>query len=328
MNTELYSILSHIDFTPEQINFFLDLNAALTEEDNLWMNEHLKDYLLETDPTLLPDEINRKTESDLAVWAESKGISRYTANMLFLIRALPSLHARYQDRGLSDEMFYCISHDLTNKLNECIKMHHVMGTFVFYWFHRHFKVELFGLGRFQYEERSFPLDDLAFYKTMDGSIQHAFVKDLDASVKPFYVLKQGSPVYNFHIPSSGPMPLEARLDSYRKAYEFFNTPAGEPIALVCDSWLLWPENNFIFPEGSNLHGFFDDFCILSSRTPGEGRIFPDDWRVYYTHYTGDTSLLPQNTGLQKNIASHLAKGGVIGSGFGVILFDGEKIISK
>ncbi len=327
MNTQLQNILTNIDFTEEQIRFFLELNTSLTESDLQWMNDHLKDYLLESELTLTPDEINHKTENDLSVWAEEKGISRYTANMLFLIRALPSLYTRYQEKGLSDEMFYCISHDLTNKLNECIKMHQVMGTFVFYWFHRHFRMDLFGLGRFQYEKRSFPMDDLAFYHDDNGKVQYCPACELDG-IQPFYVLRKDSPVYNFHIPSCGPMPLDSRLDSYKKAHEFFGTPEGEPIALVCDSWLLWPENDFLFPAGSNMHGFFDDFQIVSSRAPREGSIFPDDWRVYYTHFTGDISVLPQKTALQKNIASHLSKGGVIGSGFGIILFDGEKIISK
>lgn len=328
--------LQRIGFPEEAICFFESLSSALTKDDHLLLDDLQSRYFLHdlaSMPDMTPHDINVKTDQELSVWAEKKKISPYSAKMLFLIRCLPELHDIYHEKGYSDDMYYGICSDLTNKLLECKKMHDVYGTFVFYWFHRHFTAELFALGRFQYEVRHMDHEsdvDIGFFRLEDGSVQLSPLTEYNSKDPSlFYVLRKGQAVYNFHIPSCGPMPLQARLDSYRKAYEFFGyAERNEPIPLVCVSWLLWPENSHLFPEGSNLLGFFHDFQIIRQYDPKPEHPFSDAWRVFYADYNGDTSLFSRKTSLQKSLAEHLDKGGVIGSGFGVILFDGEKIISQ
>ena len=98
-------------------------------------------------------------------------------------------------------MYFGIMNDLKCKLIVCHTVQGIWGTFVFEWFfHHHFALKLFALGRFQYERREFRAD---CYNR--GGVE----------------ISKGDEVLSFYIPSSGPITREVRLDSYRKAYDFF-----------------------------------------------------------------------------------------------------------
>jgi len=139
-------------------------------------------------------------------------------------------------------------------------------------------------------------------------------------------LKKGDTVFAFHIPSSGSMTREMRYDSYKKAFNFFMKHNEKYIPIVCESWLIYPNNSEFFPKDSNLYDFMNDFDILYGYE--NENAFPDSWRIFNMDFEGDTSVLPKETRLQANIAKYLDSGKKIGNGYGIILFDGEKIINK
>ena len=139
-------------------------------------------------------------------------------------------------------------------------------------------------------------------------------------------IKKGDPVYHIHIPSSTPITKSSRFDSYKKAYDFFSKGQNKPICFICYSWLLCPGMKNVYPETSNLMGFYNDFDIVDEIAENEA--FPDCWRVFGTDLPDDLSLLPAKTTLQKNIVSYLASGNKIGEGLGIIIFDGKKILNN
>jgi len=167
-------------------------------------------------------------------------------------------------------------------------------------------MKLFALGRFQYIKGEFIAENPYVFK--------------DITINP------GDDVYYIHIPSGGSMTEENRYDSYKKAFKFFGKKEGDYLLLVCSSWLLYPQNKLIYPEKSNLMGFFNDFDIIRSRE--DEKPFPNAWRIFNKSYDGDVSVLPQETTLQKNFAKWLAEGNKTGIGYGVIIYDGKQIINK
>ena len=234
-------------------------------------------------------------------------VSPYTLHMAFLVSCAETLLERYYERGIAEEIFWRSMDDLRCKLLECKECKGVWGTFVGGWFHRFYELTRFGLGRFQFE-----------FNTYEGAELH---------LTGGYTVKEGQYLIGFHIPSSGiSLTDEVRYDSYRRAYEFYSQAfGGGPVYLQCGSWLLFPGNRDILPEGSNIVRFMDDFEILFSKEKDE---FGDRWRVFGRHADLPPEELPRDTSMRKAFAEWLEAGKKTGDGYGIIVFDGEKILNK
>lgn len=295
-------IMDKIGFCADAVQYFTDMYKQLGEADRARFRELEEEYFdtSSSDKSAVNESVNRSLED----FAHKNGINFYSVCMLFLLCCSRRLGDNYKKSGIADEIFFNSMCDLTYKLEECKKLYGVYGTFVFKWFRGFFLMERFALGRFQYEKAEFIYD----------SYEKNGVK-----------LKKGDAVYAFHIPSSGHVTRDKRMDSYRRAYNFFDAKTDGNMIFVCTSWLLYPENENIFPSGSNLLDFMKDFDIIG-RFENDA-LFQDAWRVFNREYTGDISTLPENTSLQKNYKAWLAAGKKVGEGYGVIAFDGEKIVN-
>lgn len=294
-------MMKKIGFNEKEISFITELYEKLDDASKKELPEIKKTYFMENTEGSLESVVN-----SLRKMSEKNAVHIYSLHLFFLLYCLDTLKENYKKAGLSEELFYDIAKDITYKMHECRDVHNIIGTFVFPWFHHHFLKRLFALGRFQYIKGKFRAPSPYVYKDI--------------------TINEGDDVYYIHIPSSGAMTEEMRLDSYKKAFEFFGKTHGGYCVFVCDSWLLYKENEKIFPENSNLMGFFKDFDIIVSTEPNEP--FSNAWRVFNCDFNGDVSLLPQKTTLQKNYAAWLAQGKKVGGGYGVIVFDGEKIVNK
>ncbi len=298
-------LMEKIDFPTEAKDFFCDIYKKLSENDIAHLDK-LTDSFFTDDIT---DEKNMarcdEIQAELSKIADKIGCHSYSMDMLFMLISSKKLMKNYESSPLPISYFYEIMKDLTYKLYECKAVYNIYGIFTFFWFQRHYLMKLFPLGRFQFEKNEFKADSYTF-----GDI----------------TLKKGDVVYSFHIPSSGAMTKEMRYDSYKKAFEFFNCKEKGYIPIVCESWLLYPNNREFYPEKSNLYDFTEDFDILYGYEFENA--FPDSWRIFSMDFNGDTSILPKETTLQKNIAKYLDSGRKIGNGYGLILFDGEKILNK
>lgn len=234
------------------------------------------------------------------------GIKEYTLDFVVLVYAAEIMHNKYKERGLSDELFWDTIMDLRHKFDECVDCKGVYGTFVPWWNTEFYNLRRFCLGRYQYDMSTFGKDD---YVTSAG-----------------VTIKKGEKVLGFHIPSSGvPLTDEIRLDSFKKAYQFFEDYRREDglMIFVCGSWLLYEGHREFLPEKSNILKFMNDFEIIESEEKDK---FGDAWRVFGKYGDKSPKKWPEDTSMRRAFKQRVLSGGKTGHGFGVIVFDGEKIV--
>ncbi len=243
-------------------------------------------------------------EADRRALAEKAGIPYFTLNFVFFASASLGMKEIYREKGISDEVYDDTFGDLIVKAKECRTVHGYWGIFPDTWYTIFFRLELFRLGRLEFG-----------YTTMPGGLSY---DKCGVHVEP------GEKLITIHIPSGLPLTRGSRLDSYRRAYEFFpEMRKGGRLVIACGSWLLYPDNRKIFPPHLNLVDFIGDFDILRSSVDPK---FNNCWRLFGRDYDGHPENLPRETTQQRAMADWLMKGGETGSGFGLIVFDGEKIV--
>ncbi len=238
--------------------------------------------------------------------AEEYGENEYTMHFIFLLLCTPILKENYEKVGIAEYLYWDTMDDLRCKLKECIDCEEVPGIFVAGWYNGFFKLERFAYGRFQYEISQ--CGEGENYQLSCGK-----------------VLKAGDTYIGFHIPSSGiPLTDEVRLDSYKKAYKAYKHLFDDGIVIFgCGSWLLYPPHYDFLPKNSNILKFMSDFEIVRHK---EHDNFGDGWRVFAKDSDLPIDKLPRDTSLRRAFADWLQAGNKTGSGFGLIAFDGEKIL--
>ena len=242
-----------------------------------------------------------KLKERVAGFAKDNGAHEYTLSFYLLYISAERLHKAYKERGVDEGIFWDTVMDLKYKLDECKALHGVSGTFVFDWFPGFYRMTRFALGRLQYDVTVYPREDY---------------------VKGGVTVKKGAAAYSCHIPSSGPLDKESRIDSYKRAFKFFGKSKSDPLAVICDSWLLYPAQREFLPPCRILE-FMDDFDIISHE---DKKGFPDAWRVFGKEHTLPLEKWPAKTSLQRGYAARLKSGKPVGTGFGILVFDGENIL--
>lgn len=238
--------------------------------------------------------------------AEQFGQNEFSLDLLLIVNSLPTLHQKYRERGIPDEIFYESMDDIRCKVNECVECKGVVGTFVADWYDRFFKLTCFAYGRFQYEVMTYEGEDF----TMSSG----------------KVFKNGDKYINMHIPSRGiPLTDEVRFASYRAAYPHFSALFEDGIVIFgCSSWLLYPRHREFLPAGMNLLKFMGDFEMVNwKETPDD---FHDRWRLYGKHAALPDDQLPCDTTMRRAYAKWLQAGNPTGRGFGIFAFDGQNIL--
>lgn len=239
--------------------------------------------------------------------SEEYGINEYTLNFVYIMHCTEILKGRYDAAGIDEKVFYDSMDDLRCKLLECIECKGVPGTFVPGWNNGFLKMTRFAYGRFQFEVSTYS-------------------KEYDFVTRCGKVIKNGDKYVNFHIPSSGiPLTEDVRLSSYKEAYRHYVHlfPDGK-VVFGCGSWLLYPRHREFLPPHLNILKFMDDFEMVSWEEEAEG--FHNDWRVFGRHAGKPYAQLPRDTSLRRAYADWLSAGNKAGHGFGVFVFDGERII--
>ena len=67
----------------------------------------------------------------------------------------------------------------------------------------------------------------------------------------------------------------------------------------------------------------NDFDIISSAVDEK---FANAWRIFGSHAAKDPTEWPRDTTLRRLYAERVCAGKPVGGGYGVILFDGERIL--
>ncbi len=246
-----------------------------------------------------------KVENLMDEAAEVCGVHKYTAKFLFYALLSKELKEVYKKRGFDEQIYIDSMEDLRYKAVECFDVYGVWGFFATTWFYNFFRLECFKLGRLEFEIIGLNLDNL----------------DQNEFTVAGRTIKAGMPVINIHIPSSRePFNKQARLDSYDKAYHFFNDVLGKNIdVFACGSWLLYDKNKEILGEKSNIVDFANDFNILGSWEYKDP--WYDMWRIFGKYGTGPIDVLPRETSLQRAYADFISGGGIPGASKGVFVWD-------
>ena len=294
--------LQKIGFDKAEASFFARTYFMLDDADKTFLDE------LGTEYSNMEDVTKYEIISEKLVPLTTKyNLDKRTVDMLFFVANLKKMKEKHITKGINEELFYDTMHDFKFKLDECKKYDGVLGLKTFRWYWYFMRAEMVALGRLQFHEKKFLSD--TYYKWNGIEITPE------------------DTIINMHIPSSGPLTREMRLDSYKKAFEFFGKTKGEYIVLVCSSWLIYEGYREVYKEGSNMADFMDDFDIIRN-DDAEENTFPNSMQVFGTKYDGDTSKLPAGTSLQKNFIKYLNEGKRCGFGHGVIIFDGERIVNN
>ena len=228
--------------------------------------------------------------------SSASGVHEYTGALLLFLCYTRGLRKYYENKGISDEIFKNTVLDLRYKLDECICVKGVVGTFVAKWFAGFFKLERFALGRLQFEIVEF-----------GGEYE-----------REGFTLSSKDRVLNVHIPRTGThLDRESVLRSYKLAADFYRAILGDKIVFVCSSWLLFPKNKEILKPNSNLLAFINDFDIY---TFGEYENYKEVWRLFDTEFDGNAAHLPADTSLRRAYIDLISRGEKTGWGKGVLTY--------
>lgn len=226
--------------------------------------------------------------------AQMLELHEFTVELLVFICLSKHLKELYLQKGIAAAYYRKSMADLKYKLDECMLVYGIVGSFVAKWFVGFFRLTRFGIGRLQFEVIPFR----------------------DNYNKNGIVLTPDTKVINIHIPrSKEPLTEQACMESYRKAKAFFKAEIEtDPCPFACDSYLLYPENEKFLPPETNTYRFFNSFDIISVRPDKERKHL---WRIFDTHEK-NIDRLPADTTMRRAFIAHLKKGGKMGEGRGIL----------
>lgn len=288
------NLLEKIGFSVEMQKEYKKLRAVADER----IFECATEYL---DKKITMPEAKEKLD---AMGVENMSI--YTVYLLFVLECTEWLKEKYLQNGRTEEMFITAMRDILFKTVECEKRYGVFGIEAFTWYNGFFSMTRFATTRLQFDKSTWDEEPIKLSN---------------------YTVETGDLIFRCHIPSDGPLTYEKRLASYKELYDFYKDELKDGILVIhCGSWLLYPEYlKKVYSGTSNIVDFSKDFEMYEQL---ESETFADAWRVFYKDFEGDTSILPQETSLQKSFVKYLDSNPTFGYGKGVILFDGEKILTR
>ena len=183
-------------------------------------------------------------------------------------------------------MFYHTFSDIGRWEKVCFEHTGAHGLEEYEWLSLHLRLQLFALGRLQFQPVCCPWD-----------------------LPAVYGIQKGDPVLNVHIPSGSRLTPSACEASYQQAARFFSM---HPAVFICHSWLLCPALKNLLPAGSNILQFQNEYTITGVDTESrqaEERIFGC--------LKSCPSEYPENSYLQKSAKTWLLSGNPLPAGYGV-----------
>ncbi len=237
------------------------------------------------------------------------GLNIYIVPLVFYIHATRILNQLYDEIQLPEWVRRNTLQDLLFKVDECVILTGHYGLYSPQWFYGYFRLRRFGLGRLQYDILEYAGEPLEV-----GNRQ----------------IKKGDYILKCHIPRcKQSFGAAERLESYKLAYGFFKERYPErflekEIPILCISWLLFPKHEQILSPESNIIGFLKEFKLYDVAYDYENT-GTQLWRIFNKPYQGKPEEMPACNSLQKGYKKWLMEGEPVGCGYGIMLFDGEKI---
>lgn len=239
-----------------------------------------------------------KTMTELA---EQAGVHPYTAHQLLIIFCTGETKARYEAAGYSGQFYWDAMKDVKHKMEETHEIYGVWGVYCGWWLEKLIRLQVFCLGRLQFE-------------MIESEFDHEIAG---------HTLHRHDPVVNMHIPSFGRMYYADVLDAYGRAAEFFGRffPDGA-VWFHAETWILYPQVTALLPEG-NLKRYAEDFDIVRAWIDPET---DDRYRVFMLPAHVPMEEYPEKNTLQRNLKAWLLDGNTMGIGFGLFLWKDGKIV--
>jgi hypothetical protein len=134
---------------------------------------------------------------------------------------------------------------------------------------------------------------------------HAIGKKFQISLKEWVpALRPNDWTIDLHIPPGGGMTPEACLESFKAAFDFFNThfPEKKSSAIVCSSWIFNTQFEAYLPD-SNMVKFMRELYLFPVKSAGNDGMF----FVFYKDFKNFAEA-PRETRLQKAMLDILESG--------------------
>lgn len=218
------------------------------------------------------------------------GILFETGFLYIYILLLERSYEIFKGLSLNGEVFFDTAKSICASARHFHKESGFFGLYDYIWMANHVRGALMRLGSFEYQICKYFADT-----PISSGLRKLYPEDL---------------CIKMHVPFECDFSKSARLDSYKKAGKIF----GKDMFLICDSWLLYPENAKSLPNFSNIKSFGADFEIVSVN---ENFCYEDLHRIFGTKCDfSDISSLPSDTLLQRIYIERIKKGLPTGSAMG------------
>ena len=209
--------------------------------------------------------------------------------------------AQYRKRGIPDTVYIASLRDIVLWVRDAEWADGVAGLCNAPWIAHTLFLELFWIGRLQFE----------FSKTDYRQAR------LPKNVRKTAPFPDGAPVLNVHIPASGPLRLPDAIASFAAAQDFFCSyfPEYAFAGFVCDSWLLDERNRSFMRPDSNILQFFSAFDLVVQTRRKNRELLR---RLWGKRRAGKRTLaaLEEKTSLQRAAKAYLLSGGKSYNGYG------------
>ena len=235
------------------------------------------------------EEARQQFYNDYASFFEQiKQTPRYRKRLLFLfIRFAVDLYEEYKLRGIDDSVYYDTFSDIQIWCMECQRQFGEYGIEEYGWLKEHVRLQLFRLGRLQFQPYPMKCDVI-----VDGK-----------------KISKNQIVLNVHIPAGEPLDNNKVEESFALARRFFR---GVAPVFICHTWMLEPKLAHILKPESNIMQFQSHFYIY--QLDPESRQAEE--RIFQT-VSSNYSEYPETTGLQRSAKHYLLAGHRLGSAYGI-----------
>ena len=218
-----------------------------------------------------------KTESDLT-------------RLACAIMASEITYKKYKDKGIDDSIFFDTMDDLRiwceNNDNKGLRQYN--------WIKNHLALELFKIGRLQFQ----------LFKCNNPTLNYTKLP-----------IKYGDNAVYIHIPQGEKLDYDACLNSINSAKIFIKEhfPKFKFEYFFCESWLLYDKNKAFMHKDSNILKFQSLFEIAYSVNDDEQAI-----ERIFGKKEKDAHCYKQETSLQRSAKEYILNGGKLGLGIGHI----------
>ncbi|ACT03879.1 acyltransferase domain-containing protein [Paenibacillus sp. JDR-2] len=221
------------------------------------------------------------------------GTAGYRQMLLYLFaRFAVDAYEEYRIRGIEDNIYFDTFTDIRIWSEACYRDYGEYGIEEYNWLQEHVRLQLFRLGRLQFQPMAFNGESLKAGQRL---------------------VEKNQLVLNVHIPEGEPLTPDAVSHSFLIARKFFR---GIPSVYICSSWLLYPGLDQVLKAESNILKFQWLFCVYEVNEASREA----EQRIFHRLETNPNDY-GEVTSLQRAAKALLLNGRKLGSGSGIYIPD-------